>query len=419
MTQLPAIYTIHASDAPQHTGRLEKILQRLKTENRIDGFTMLGADDDLSSLTDKIEEDDLVLIVLTNQLEPQKEQIENRLKTFKVKQPGLNVAEIIIDNLVYDNEFIIFPADLRPIRDRMDMDAVWSGIEQSLKDMFPPPPIPPPPVPWKKYVKYAALILVVAVLAWIIPKIIPRGEPKAHFTYLVGDADQDTITTCYLPCDVRFINESQNYDSIEWNIEDKVFNDKHLRLEFNEPGDVEIVLTAFKNKKKDTYRKKLLIKSPPVTKDTRIKELRGQLAAVRRALEGARKAAGDPRVKAVMGTGVSRQLGEVLEMLQPDRIEDRIEAIMAAGPARVFKRELETLKGAMTTTNQEMKEREVKMRRLKSHLSTLVDRGEIDPQTARSQLRKASEEHAVFQDLNDAVRQAYVSLEAAVQTTDD
>jgi len=40
----------------------------------------------------------------------------------KSNQPGLRIAEILADNLIYDNEFITFPDDLRPIRNREDMD---------------------------------------------------------------------------------------------------------------------------------------------------------------------------------------------------------------------------------------------------------------------------------------------------------
>lgn len=135
MSQLPIIYTIQASDAPQHTGRLKEILQNMETENRISSFNVLRPDDDLSSITENLEEEDLILIVLTRQLEEQKEQIEKRFKTLNTVNP--RVAEIIVDNVVYDNEFITFPADLRPIRDREDMDGAWNGIKQNLMELFP------------------------------------------------------------------------------------------------------------------------------------------------------------------------------------------------------------------------------------------------------------------------------------------
>ena len=157
MTTLPAIYTILTSDAPQHTGRLREILQNLETEHRIRGFTVLGVDDNLSSITENIGEEDLILIVLTRQLEALKKKIENKFKALKTRQSGTRVAEILVDNVVYDNEFITFPTDLRPIRNREDMDDAWSSIEKSMKDMFPAKEKewsePAPPKDWFNYLK--------------------------------------------------------------------------------------------------------------------------------------------------------------------------------------------------------------------------------------------------------------------------
>lgn len=132
MSPLPSIYLIRASDASPYIDKLRIILQNLKIENRIKGFTRVDADGDLSFLRENIKEEDLILIVLTDKLESQKERIENFVKPLKTR-----VAEIIIDNVVYDNDFITFPADLRPICNRDDKEAVWSGIEQNLKDMLP------------------------------------------------------------------------------------------------------------------------------------------------------------------------------------------------------------------------------------------------------------------------------------------
>jgi len=136
MASLPEIIVIQASDTPQHTARLRKVLQKLKTENRIRGFTALGLDDDLSSVSDTLQKDDMILLLLTRELEEKREQIENRVKALKAGQPGIRIAEILVDHLPYDKEFITFPADLQPIRDREDMDGAWSSIGESLRDMF-------------------------------------------------------------------------------------------------------------------------------------------------------------------------------------------------------------------------------------------------------------------------------------------
>lgn len=131
-TSLPSLKIIRASDASPYTDKIQLILQNLKIENRIEDINVLDAEGDLSSFTENIKEEDLILIVLTDQLESQKERIENFVKPLQVR-----VAEIIVDNVVYDNDFITLPADLRPICNRDDKEAVWSGIEQNLKDMFP------------------------------------------------------------------------------------------------------------------------------------------------------------------------------------------------------------------------------------------------------------------------------------------
>ena len=136
MASQPTVYMIQARDAFQHSGKLLEILQNLETENRISGFTALGPDDDLSSVSDTLKKEDMVLILLTSELEGKREQIKKRVSALKSDQPGLRVAEILVDNVFYDNEFVTFPDDLRPIREREDMDSVWGGIEKSLKNMF-------------------------------------------------------------------------------------------------------------------------------------------------------------------------------------------------------------------------------------------------------------------------------------------
>ena len=137
MQSLPKIYTIQASDAPQHTDRLRKILQGMKTEKRIRGHTVFNLDDDLSTLSHLVREQDMILLPLTNQIEPKRDEIGKKIRELISGKPGLRVAEVLVDNMVYDNDFITFPADLRPIRNREDMDSAWDGIAKSLKNMFP------------------------------------------------------------------------------------------------------------------------------------------------------------------------------------------------------------------------------------------------------------------------------------------
>jgi hypothetical protein len=133
----PVVYIIQASDAPEHTGRLRKILQNLGSENRISRFTVLSADEDLSTLPGKLKKGDMVLIVLTRKLENHKNRIETRFSFLKNKQNGAKAAELLIDNVVYDKAFITLPPDLKPIRNRKDMDDAWRSIMDTLKEMFP------------------------------------------------------------------------------------------------------------------------------------------------------------------------------------------------------------------------------------------------------------------------------------------
>jgi hypothetical protein len=133
----PVIYIIQASDAPEHTGRLREILQNLKSENRISRFTVLSADEELSTLPGKLKKEDMILIVLTRQLEDHKNRIETRFNSLKDKQNGAKAAELLVDNVVYDKAFITLPPDLIPMRNRKDMDDAWSSTMERLKMMFP------------------------------------------------------------------------------------------------------------------------------------------------------------------------------------------------------------------------------------------------------------------------------------------
>lgn len=178
MTSLPNIYLIHATDAPLHLSKLKEILNNLKSENRIGGIISLDAENDLAGLMDKITDGELVITLLTTQLEPQKDRIEAALRDLIAKKPNVRVAEVIVDNLAYDNEYITFPSDLRPIRSREDMDAVWISIEQRLKDMFPANSSPVQDN-HLKYMKIAGAIIAVLILFFIISEVLDDGNDRA------------------------------------------------------------------------------------------------------------------------------------------------------------------------------------------------------------------------------------------------
>lgn len=183
MASLPSIYTIQASDVPQHTDKLREILQELETQNRIKGFTTLGVDDDLSSKSYKLKTDDMILILLTNELEGKRELIKKKVSALNSDLPGLRVAEILVDNVIYDNDFITFPDDLRPIRNREDMDEAWNSIARSLRDMFP--------VKQKKKAELSLLwILYVVLGVFLFGALLFFILPKSS-----GDETEETFTT--------------------------------------------------------------------------------------------------------------------------------------------------------------------------------------------------------------------------------
>ena len=142
----PNIQLIHASDAPQHTGELKSILDRMKSEKRISDFAALDISVNSGHIDLKNEDHQGIIVLLTNEIERVRIDVERMLKNLIIDKPNIKLIEIIIDNLPYHNNFISFPQDLMPIRSRDDMNFVWNGIEQDLKAIFPKPPDPAPPV---------------------------------------------------------------------------------------------------------------------------------------------------------------------------------------------------------------------------------------------------------------------------------
>lgn len=266
MPNLPTIHLIQTSDAPQHMGTLEEILQKFRTENRIIGFVTLSPDVQITNLPNKIKEGDGVLLLLTNGLEPHRNNISSKLKSLqKVK-----IAEIIVDKVPYEKDFITFPSDLSPVRGRADMDTVWKDIEKNLSDLFPKLPHDPIIKKDRKWIKYvlAALVLLFLVIG-VLLLLSKRRGPEVAFNYQVFDPVSDEFypdtAGCYAPCIVYFDNESRNYDSLIWNFGDNSLdrkeNPKHL---FLRPGEYTINLTGIAGSKKNSFNKKLLVKPPPV-----------------------------------------------------------------------------------------------------------------------------------------------------------
>jgi hypothetical protein len=161
MTSLPTLYCIHASDAPQHMGQLETILTRMKAENRIADFTALDMSTSPTNPSVKDADQQGIVLLLTNEIGRLKTEVEKLINSIVGESQKIKLIEIIVDNLPYHNHFISFPQDLTPIRNRVDMNLVWKGIEQDLIELFPQQivaaPHPIPPTGSKKYLKLIGL----------------------------------------------------------------------------------------------------------------------------------------------------------------------------------------------------------------------------------------------------------------------
>jgi hypothetical protein len=161
MTIPSKIYCIHSSDAPQHAGELKAILLRMKLDNRISDFVTL--DITLNTLSSSIinEETQGIIVLLTQGMERVRTEIEKLLP----EKHNIKLIEIIVDNLPYNNSFISFPQDLKPIRSRDDMNLVWRNIEQDLMEMFRKPNIVVrPTTDIRKYLKLAGISIAALIL---------------------------------------------------------------------------------------------------------------------------------------------------------------------------------------------------------------------------------------------------------------
>lgn len=66
----------------------------------------------------------MAILLLTNGIGESKVSTEELLQNLKPNEPSIKIAEILVDNISYELDFIIFPSDLEPIRSRTDIDGV-------------------------------------------------------------------------------------------------------------------------------------------------------------------------------------------------------------------------------------------------------------------------------------------------------
>jgi uncharacterized membrane protein len=184
----PSIHVVHASDAPQHTGELKTILQRLKAEHRIVDFSAMDISTDPDSLFFKNEDHQGIIVLLTNEIERTRAKIESLINNITFEKQDIKLIEIIVDNLPYRNNFISFPQDLMPIRTRDDMNLIWNGIENDLKMLFPMPEQEQPlsEVVQGKDSKILLKVFLVAIMTAVLATIFLVG--LADNNYISGDA---------------------------------------------------------------------------------------------------------------------------------------------------------------------------------------------------------------------------------------
>ena len=249
MTSQKTIYCIHAADASQHFGRLQGIANGLKAEGRISEFISLSADEAKDSLSEKAKEKDLIVVMLTNDLDSRLKNLRDFLVGLLKKSSGIRVAEIIIDNIPYEREFISLPInDNKPVRDRQDMDEVWSSIEKDIQALFPKTSFQ-----WKKVLIPVAVIAIVGLLIWLVPKLFNAG-PEPDFTFTVRDINNgrkiSDSSACYVPCLVTLTSTSKNADSIRWTLNDTVtLKGPTTDYPLLQPGKHKIELTAISGNK--------------------------------------------------------------------------------------------------------------------------------------------------------------------------
>ncbi|HTF20017.1 MAG TPA: PKD domain-containing protein [Chryseolinea sp.] len=261
MANPSVIYCIHAGDASQHFTKIQQIAQRLETERRISSFVAMSAEQAQTSLAAKLAHRDLVIIMLTEKLDPILLDLRTFLKGLRNNSPNITIAEIIIDNIPYESEFMNLPVnDDKPVRDRVNMDQVWEHIERDLNAMFPKRTFN-----WKKILVPAALAAVVALVIWFVAT---GSGPKSSFSFTVRDINSgrrlSDSSSCFLPCLVTFTSTTQDASALNWVVDDTArFEGASVDYPFLVPGQHKIELTAQKGSRSDVQNKTFLVKTSP------------------------------------------------------------------------------------------------------------------------------------------------------------
>lgn len=235
------VLLIHASDAEQHLSHLEAILDELKNEKRITHYQSLAAESVKESAFENLSSEDMVIAMLTNEMEADKTRIEGLLLELKKQQRKLMIVEMLVDNVVYEANFIAFPEDLQPIRSSGDMDMVWKQIGQRLRDFYPVETPEPNEVinNWSKYLKIAGVLVGLVLLFFLIRGITREDKLEAKF-FSSGQEECEEV-----PCEIEFINESTNAENYLWDFGDgATSNEASPKHNYQNPGNFTVKLIA-------------------------------------------------------------------------------------------------------------------------------------------------------------------------------
>ena len=264
MTSLPSFYCIHSSDAGQHLDKIEQFAKKYQEQNRVSGFVPLLAENVDDSILQKVEGKSLITVLLTSGLEARQAALGKILSQLKTKFPDLPIAEILIDNMQYEKEYITLPTDLRPIRDREDKEQVWAGIEGTLEQLIPRPQS----FPMKKVIIALGAIAVISLVIWLGIKM-SSNDAKPDFSIKIMDNKSAEIISnksyCYLPCVLILDNNTPGDATFTWDLGDTILTGRDLKYVFLEPGEHSITLTAgSEGKKGKSTTKTILAKAPPI-----------------------------------------------------------------------------------------------------------------------------------------------------------
>lgn len=260
METFPMIYVLHGSDVQSHTEAFSKILINLQSESRISGYTFIPANQDLTTFKSNVHITDFLVVMLSSEIELQLVRIMSIFNEIKTTKPGVRIAEVIIDNIPYEDDYLVFPKNLQAIRLQKDMDGAWAGVQKDLQDLLPKRSTK------KKKFPYLILGGVAAAILLLLVFIVTSGaKPTAMFSYKLQNSGTSNPEFCYAGrCMITFTNTSKEYDTVEWKLGDSVSNVEQFSAFFLQPGTVEITLTAFAGKKKSVYSKKINVKQGPV-----------------------------------------------------------------------------------------------------------------------------------------------------------